>query len=65
MSDDFVVTPMPDQFVKSEVSGGPGEYDGCKNGAFGEFPRTKSPNAVPEKTLDGRIPDVSGESDQY
>lgn len=67
MSDNFVDTPMNSEFVKTPAGykGGPGEYDGCKNGPFGEFGRTSSPNAVPEKIIDGSVGKPSGEPDQF
>lgn len=63
----FVDSPMSSEFVKEDAPkrGGPGEYDGCKDGPFGEYRRTPSPNAVPEKILDGSVPKPSGEPDQF
>lgn len=63
----FVDTPMkgfdaPDPKTKPS----PGEYDGIKTGPFGEYKRTPSPNAVPEKVLDGKFPGKpTGEDDQF
>lgn len=64
---DFVNTPMSKEFVKPDAStrGGPGKYDGDHDGPFGEYKRTPSPNAVPEKILDGSVPKPSGEKDQF
>lgn len=61
---DFVDTPMNSEFVKNDDSGGPGGYNGCTDGAFGEYRRTVSPQMPKEKTYDGHMPQVSGESDQ-
>lgn len=67
MADQFVDTPMGSEFVKTPAGykGGPGTYDGLDTGPFGEFKRTPSPNGVPEKIIDGSIPSVSGEPDQF
>lgn len=64
---DFVDSPMCPEFIKTPAGykGGPGEYDGEKTGPFGEYARTSSPNAVPEKIRDGSVPAVSGEKDQF
>jgi hypothetical protein len=64
---DFVDTPMSAEFVKTPAGykGGPGTYDGDDCPGFSEFRRTKSPNAVPEKVMDGSVPAPSGESDQF
>lgn len=64
---DLVDTPMDSSLVKTGVpSGGPGEYDGEKTGAFGSYPRTSSPNGVPEKIRDGQgNVKPSGEADQF
>ena len=67
MSDQFVETPMNSEFVKTPAGykGGPGTYNGEDCPAFAEFKRTPSPNAVPEKTIDGSVGKPSGESDQF
>lgn len=64
---DFCDSPMPSEFNKNgEIpKGGPGEYDGVKQGPFGAYTRTPSPNAVPEKIIDGSVPKPSGEPDQF
>ena len=64
----FVDSPMNGSEFDHEgkiPDGGPGEYDGCKDGPFAEYGRTPSPNAVKEKIIDGRIEKPSGESDQF
>ena len=64
---DFVTTPMNDEFVKTPAGykGGPGMYNGEEEGPFGEFKRTPSPSAVPEKIRDGSVGNPSGEPDQF
>ena len=63
---DFVDSPMSSEFIRTGTpESGPGEFDGCKEGPFGEFPRTPSPNGVKERVLDGRIDKPSGEADQF
>lgn len=62
---EFVDTPMTSEFVKSVEKGGPGTYDGIDCPEFSSYKRTKSPNGVPEKIIDGSIPSISGESDQF
>lgn len=67
MSDNFVDSPIGSEWIKTPAGyrGGSGEYDGCKDGPFGAYTRTPSPNAVPELTYDkatGGKP--SGEPDQ-
>lgn len=66
MADNFVDTPMSDVFNKNGKipTGGPGTYNGCKDGPFAQYARTPSPNAVPEKIIDGSVPAPSGEKDQ-
>lgn len=66
MSDFTVDSPMSKEFIKTEIpKGGPGKYDGDHDGPFGSYARTPSPNAVPEKILDGSVPKPSGEKDQF
>jgi hypothetical protein len=67
MADNFVDTPMSAVFNKNgEIpSGGAGTYDGDDCPGFRDYRRTKSPNGVPEKIIDGKVGDVSGESDQF
>ena len=70
MSSKFVDSPMDgSDFVKTPAGykGGSGAYDGYRDGAFGSYPRTGSPNGVPEKIIDGdpESPKPSGESDQF
>jgi hypothetical protein len=66
MADNFVDSPIGSEWTKMpSTKGGPGEYDGCKDGPFGQFPRTHSGNAVPEKIIDGSVPKPSGEADQF
>ena len=65
---EFVDTPMSAEFVKQGKipAGGPGEYNGCKDGPFGGYPRTSSPNAVDELTYDKALKEKpSGEADQF
>lgn len=53
MSDSFVESPAkPIAPVPAGYKGGPGEYDGTK----GYPKRTSSPNAAPEKIVDGSMP---------
>lgn len=64
---DFVDSPMNSEFCpQGKVpSGGPGQYNGCKDGAFGGYTRTSSPNAQPELTYDKALKGgISGEPDQ-
>ena len=64
----FVDSPMSSEFQKDGKipEGGPGTYNGCKEGPFAEHGRTSSPNAVPELTYDKSLKEKpSGESDQF
>ncbi len=65
----FCDSPMNgSEFYKEDApkkGTGSGEYDGCKDGPFGEHGRTSSPNAVPELTYDKKIPSPTGEKDQF
>lgn len=52
MADKLVVSPNECAGHSAGTKVGPGEY----NGEPGYTPRTKSPNAVPEKTYEGQRP---------
>jgi len=48
---DFVTTPASFESPDKSYKGGDGTYNGLPNLP----PRTKSPNAVPEKLIDGNV----------
>ena len=55
----FVNSPMkPIAPVPAGYKGGPGVYDGEHTGPCAVYPRTPSPNAVPEKMRDGSVPKI-------
>jgi hypothetical protein len=70
MSEDFVNTPMEGTgFVKTPAGykGGPGVYDNANCPPANEYPRTPSPNGVPEKFFEETLGNVkpTGEDDQF
>lgn len=70
MSGKFVDSPMNgSEFCPENPSykGGPGVYDNSKAAPQNEYPRTPSPNAVPEKFFEETLGNAkpSGEKDQF
>lgn len=70
MSNKFVDSPMEgSEFCKENPSykGGPGIYDRAKVPPAADYPRTPSPNAVPEKFFEETLGNAkpSGEKDQF
>ncbi len=68
MSDSFCDSAMSPEFktIPAGYKGtGGGVYDGDPCAAFGEYRRTPSPNAVPERIFDGNVGKPSGESDMF
>jgi len=63
---EFVDSPIGSEWIKTGIPDvGPGTYNGEDCPPFDSYKRTPSPNAVKEKTYDGRVPKPSGQADHF